>query len=96
MRILLLVTAIALSGCGTVPNGELAIVQKALDAILPRDFKGDFFIGHTNPYVKGSIRAGALRRGSSGWEFDWLVYYRDGWASSGAIRLGAVPVEFIQ
>jgi hypothetical protein len=94
LQLLCLFLCLLLSGCGTLPDGQVALVQQALDAALPASFKGDLHIDHTNPYIKGSIDAGALRRGPTGWEFDWLVYKRNGWGSNGSIRLGKVPAQF--
>lgn len=86
-----LVSVLWISGCGTLPGGGLTHVQQLLDASLPPDFRGDALLKHTNPYVKGSIRAGDLHRTPTGWSYSWLVYERDGWGTRGEIRLGKPP-----
>ena len=79
------------SGCVNGPqNSDLALVQRALDKLLPADFVGDVLAKHNNPYFKFTIRAGNVHRTATGWTFSWLVYERNGF-SQGEIRLGEIP-----
>lgn len=93
MKTLLAILALSLSGCGSVPTGTTtrpALIQRALDMVLPPGFKGDAHVEHSNPYFGFTIDAGNLRRGDQGWEFDWLVFDRHGF-TNGKTRLGKPP-----
>lgn len=88
-----LILAALLSGCGSIPSGGTtrpALIQRALDLVLPPGFKGDAHVEHTNPYFGFTLDAGNLRRGERGWEFDWLVFDRHGF-TNGKTRLGNPP-----
>jgi len=91
--ILSLCLALFLVGCGSVPSGTTtrpALIQRALDMVLPPGYTGDAHIEHTNPYFSFTLDAGNLRRGPAGWEFDWLVFDRHGF-THGKTRLGTPP-----
>lgn len=94
LSILSLVLLFSLAGCQTAPTrGDVAIVQKVLDAILPPNFTGPIRVAHKNGYFRISIYAGGLRRGPAGWEWDWLVYIRDGVISQGTASFGTPPAN---
>lgn len=80
------------AGCSSLPAGASrpSVVQQALDIVLPRTFKGDVHVEHSNPYFGFTLDAGNLRWEQDGWRFDWLVLDRHGW-SRGKTRLGNPP-----
>lgn len=92
--LLVLVLALALSGCGTLPTGGgkagVPVVQRLLDDIFPAQFTGDVHVEHSNPYFGFTLDVGNLRRGPNGWLFDWLVLDRHGF-TKGKTRLGNPP-----
>lgn len=79
---------LALSGCATTPGASPAFIDKVLDSTLPPTFTGPASIRHRNPYVTLVIEADGLKRGASGWEWQWLSYRREGRASEGVVVLG--------
>lgn len=92
----LLLVLLTLSGCATGGRiGGLSpnLVNGILDANLPAEYTGDARFRHRNPYATINIRAGNLRRGPAGWNFDWLIYTREGRVSDGTIVLGKPPLE---
>ena len=98
-----LLSLFLLPSCASAPAaaaGDTALVQKALDALLPPTFIGHVRGVHRNQYFELELEGDGLARTEHGWTWTWLTYRRQShfplfagltWASSGEVTLGNKP-----
>ena len=84
----LLLFALLGAGCGMLPGGDAAIIQRILDRLLPRTYVGDFHAHHKNTWIDFTIDATNLRHDGQQWVGDSLTWARNGRFSHGGFTFG--------
>lgn len=104
LALLLVGLAAFFAGCRSKPNSapqDTVLVQRALDAIVPRSHEGYFKGVHKNQYFDLEVEADGLKWSeTAGWTWTWLTYNRTShfplfsgltWSSTGQVTLGRKP-----
>ncbi len=79
---------VLLGGCATAPVDQATVVQRVLDRVLPRDFKGTVHLVENFPgAVSLTIDAQGVQHNGTQWTWTALSWKRNGVWTHGTLTL---------